>query len=605
MKNFGNSTALRHLFSRHSILTFVLTVFLLQLVLAMGGCGFGTSSSGSSTSTTPASVSVVVSPHSSSLNVNGKLQFTVKVSGTSDTTVDWTATGGTVSSAGMYTAPSSAGTFTVTATSHADASRSDFATVSVSTPPPPTPTPTPTPAPTPTPTPTPGPTPPPPTPTPTPAAVSVAVSPTTASLQINTSKQFTATVTGSANTAVNWTATGGSITASGLYTAPGAAGTFTVKATSAADSTKSASATVDVSLPGTWPVGWNEIPGTHLRNHTSPNCSDGFSFNSSAEFVFDQWSGGVADTTNDRLLIFGGGHNNGFDNGVYTVNVGADAAHTTMTQLVPSTCLTNWGSRASSPSENGLNTNGSGPCSSYSSACSPNARQTYDALVYDPVHNKMIDFGGVPAWDNGGWTDFIWELDLNTLKWTRTGQYQQYQSLGSITSGWDPNTNTAWVYDSLNLNRYDPVTHTSTLVTQSGNLDYHQSGIVDPVNNVYWIMGSGIMRYLPLPSGSFSGHDVAATGCGFLSVDYPGLTWNSKLGKVVAYPWGGNTIYVVNFNGTQTTCTAQSFSGVTGTTPASPDVNYRGTFKRFQYLPNRDVYVLCNNVDANCFVLKP
>lgn len=48
------------------------------------------------------------------------------------------------------------------------------------------------------------------------------------------------------------------MSSSGLYTAPNTAGTFTVKATSSADNTKSASATVTVSAPiqHTVTLGW-------------------------------------------------------------------------------------------------------------------------------------------------------------------------------------------------------------------------------------------------------------------------------------------------------------------------------------------------------------
>ena len=68
--------------------------------------------------------------------------------------------------------------------------------------------------------------------------------------------QFTATVKGTTNTAVNWSvdavtggnSTTGLITSSGLYTAPSQAGTHTVSATSVADPTKSASATVTVTV---------------------------------------------------------------------------------------------------------------------------------------------------------------------------------------------------------------------------------------------------------------------------------------------------------------------------------------------------------------------
>ena len=60
---------------------------------------------------------------------------------------------------------------------------------------------------------------------------------------------FTATVTGSTDTAATWAvveAGGGTITAGGVYTAPAAPGTYHVAATSHADPAKSATAAVAV-----------------------------------------------------------------------------------------------------------------------------------------------------------------------------------------------------------------------------------------------------------------------------------------------------------------------------------------------------------------------
>jgi chitodextrinase len=81
--------------------------------------------------------------------------------------------------------------------------------------------------------------------------VSVAVAPTSATLQPGQTQQFTATVSGSANTAVTWTATGGTISTSGLYTAGSTTGSFSVTATSVADTTKSASAGVQITTATT------------------------------------------------------------------------------------------------------------------------------------------------------------------------------------------------------------------------------------------------------------------------------------------------------------------------------------------------------------------
>jgi hypothetical protein len=90
--------------------------------------------------------------------------------------------------------------------------------------------------------------------------VRVTISPTVASVPAGDTQQFTATVTGTANTAVAWSvnetpggdATVGTISSAGLYTAPPAIpspDTVSVKATSIANKQESASAQVTITLP--------------------------------------------------------------------------------------------------------------------------------------------------------------------------------------------------------------------------------------------------------------------------------------------------------------------------------------------------------------------
>ena len=145
------------------------------------------------------------------------------------------ASTGTISASGIYTAPASVptpNTVTVTAVSSADSTKSASATVTILPPP-----------------------------------VSVTVSPTSASVIILHTQQFTATVSNASNTSVVWAVNGttggsisvGTISASGLYTAPSvvpSAPVVTVTATSSADATKSASAQLTIQAPpvptGTW-----------------------------------------------------------------------------------------------------------------------------------------------------------------------------------------------------------------------------------------------------------------------------------------------------------------------------------------------------------------
>jgi hypothetical protein len=76
--------------------------------------------------------------------------------------------------------------------------------------------------------------------------VVVNVSPNPATVQSGNQQPFSAAVTGTSNTAVTWSATGGTITAGGVFTAGATAGKYSVTATSMADSSKSGSAVVTV-----------------------------------------------------------------------------------------------------------------------------------------------------------------------------------------------------------------------------------------------------------------------------------------------------------------------------------------------------------------------
>src|SRR6478672_3134225 len=174
-----------------------------------------------------ATVRISISPTSATVPTGGKQQFTASVGGTTNTGVTWyvdninggNSSVGTVSPSGLYTAPAATGSHTVKAVSNASTTKTASASVTVAGP------------------------------------VSVGISPTSASLAIGGTQQFTATVTNSSNKGVTWSVDGlnggssstGTISSSGLYTAPATPGTHTVTATSQADSTKSANATVNVS----------------------------------------------------------------------------------------------------------------------------------------------------------------------------------------------------------------------------------------------------------------------------------------------------------------------------------------------------------------------
>ena len=163
-------------------------------------------------------VSITMKPSTVTLTASGTQQFSATVTGTNNTQVTWTQSAaiGTLSASGLYTAPTSVTvqrTIQITATSAADSTK--FATVIVTL-------------------------------TPT---VSVAMTPGSVTLGGSATQQFSAAVTGNANTAVTWSLSPavGLVSPSGLYTAPAlnpANQAITIKATSTADSSKFATAII-------------------------------------------------------------------------------------------------------------------------------------------------------------------------------------------------------------------------------------------------------------------------------------------------------------------------------------------------------------------------
>lgn len=178
--------------------------------------GAGTAATAQTTVTVVPSITVSVSPNGATLLPGGTQQFTATVSNTANTAVNWSVqegpSGGSISSSGLYTAPNNSGTYHVLAAAQADPTRTMTATVKVN-------------------------------------AV-VSITPNGAALYLSATQQFTATVTGLANQAVNWSvqegSVGGSISSSGLYTAPAVAGSFHVVATSQSDMSSSASVVLTV-----------------------------------------------------------------------------------------------------------------------------------------------------------------------------------------------------------------------------------------------------------------------------------------------------------------------------------------------------------------------
>lgn len=242
---------------------FLPLVFSLAVSVLLTSCGGG----GGSTPTSPP-ITVMVTPSSATLSPGAPQQFSATVTGTTNTAVIWQVSGvaggnatvGTISTSGLYTAPSSIpnpAMVTVTAVSSANSADTGSASVTIA------------------------------------QQVAVTVTPNPINVAIFTTQQFTATVNGVASNAVTWqvngvtggTQTTGFISSSGLFVAPSGVPTtssggggvntapVTVTAVSTANTSSAGSATVTIVPPNQNPQAGAIEFGTSGGNQNDSSTS--------------------------------------------------------------------------------------------------------------------------------------------------------------------------------------------------------------------------------------------------------------------------------------------------------------------------------------------
>ena len=183
-----------------------LTLFLLgAILLLLPGCGGGGGGGGGAAPPIP----IAIAPSTVSISPGQSVQFTGVIPGVVlANKVVWSITegaaGGTITDSGLYTAPSTAGVYHVVATGFSFKNATGTVVVVVHT--------------------------------------TLTVVPKTGTVNINGTIQFSGSVGGSTDQGINWSiqegAAGGTITITGLYTAPSTPGTFHIIGTTKFDGTQ-------------------------------------------------------------------------------------------------------------------------------------------------------------------------------------------------------------------------------------------------------------------------------------------------------------------------------------------------------------------------------
>ena len=427
--------------------------------LLMTGCGGsaanGAAAPGATTQAPTPAVGVNLSPASTTLQTGATTVFTATVSGATPPSVVWTVNGvtggnstvGTITGTGAtatYTAPAAPGAYTVAASSATVPGKSASATVQVVAP----------------------------------GAVSVSLAPGSASLNTGGTAAFTATVSGSANTAVTWTVdgvAGGSSTvgtvsgtgASVTYTAPASAGSHTLVATSAADSTQSASAAISVLASA-------------VTVSTSPASA---TLNPGGTVTISATVGGTSSTAVTWTV-------DGVAGGSSTVGTIAGSG-ATVTYTAPGTAGSHTVTATSAA-------NGASSASTVVSVQAPSG-STVVALT------NSTTYAGINGTVNGGGTVLmtatVTGLANTTVTWTVDGVAKGNSTVGTVNSGVAMGSANNWGNTALYLAPATPGTHSITATASDGTVS---SPLAITVGTPYSVANSTV-HTVPAPTG------VAAT----------------------------------------------------------------------------------------------
>lgn len=335
-------------------------------------------------------------------------------------------------------------------------------------------------------------------------------------------------------------------------------------------------------------LGWHELPNTHLRSVCAADHGfPGIGGASGCDGITAAWSGGVFDSSRNRLIIWGGGHSDYYGNEMYALDLDTQ-------QL---TRLNDPGQPAGS----------SGTCQeAIANNTQPNSRHTYDGIEYIPGLDKMFVFSGSLACNTGSFGRDTWLFNFATMQWEKKNPSGTIPKAGpGVVTAYDPVSGLIYLYDDLHLYSYDPAADRYTQLTATNEpIGYHLNATIDPVRRKFVmvgydsIQGAGRVWAIDLTAGSTYQRTALSTtgGGGIISTDYPGLEYDPIADRLVA--WGQDSptvIYSLNLDTRQWTTT--TYAG-------NPAPVGQGTHGRWRYSAASGVFVLANSVDANVYFVR-
>ena len=334
---------------------------------------------------------------------------------------------------------------------------------------------------------------------------------------------------------------------------------------------------------------WFRVPDSQLAAVVPDPVPPGDHRAGTPESIMLEWSGGALDTRRNRLIVWGGGHNNYSGNELYAFDL-ASLRWTRLTE--PSRDV--GGEEASGYYPDGL----------------PRSRHTYDYIEYVPAIDRFCSFGGAAQFPSQGLheTANVDCFDFMANRW-ETRAYRpipkssRYESSINSISAYDPVDKVVYLHttrtgDDPRLWRWHPALPGKDrweVLTGYDWIGGNLNAEIDPQRRLMMAVGENQLfvwdlrrpqrgAFSPQIKGDLEIQKAAA----------PGLAFEPRWGTLVA--WGGGADVFVLSPATKGAwawrrCAPESIDeSVPG---AAPDT---GTYGRFRYVATLEAFVAVTGI---------
>lgn len=229
------------------------------------------------------------------------------------------------------------------------------------------------------------------------------------------------------------------------------------------------------------PPGWSELPGSDMAAAgwtTVPDCDYGNPCEIASGNILS-YSGAVLDVARQRIVLWGGGHNDFFGNQLLLFDLATLAWQIEQ----PPTSITQYGAEPDYEFANGL----------------PVSRHTYDHLgIITHLGGLFFAFSGAcaerPLFNDGRSFGDVWTYDFDAGSWTdhtdeAVGNDGFHLRSPGASGEYDPVTERWYQLTQYGIWSYDFETKTFELVSEDGPPGIERTSVLDTRRRLIWSYG--------------------------------------------------------------------------------------------------------------------